>query len=204
VKADINREMELEELRKLQRDVQARRAISSTRESGARGRDGREGRRVGTQPPRCALRCRPSCRCLRSPSRGACVRTPRQACCRFDAADAREFRDDDTPTDGLQETSSRIWSSCDRGSALVVAIMIALVVLFPWAKEIYALLAAPLLKVLPHGSSMIATDVTGTFSSRSSHADGGVHDHAAVRALADVGISSAPGLYQHEKKLAAR
>ena len=38
-----------------------------------------------------------------------------------------------------------------------------LVCLFPWAKEIYALLAAPLLTVLPQGATMIATDVTGTF-----------------------------------------
>ena len=35
--------------------------------------------------------------------------------------------------------------------------------LFPWAKEIYALLAAPLLHALPQGAKMIATDVTGTF-----------------------------------------
>ena len=33
----------------------------------------------------------------------------------------------------------------------------------PWAKDIYALLAAPLLQVLPTGATMIATDVTGTF-----------------------------------------
>ena len=33
----------------------------------------------------------------------------------------------------------------------------------PFAKDIYALLAAPLLQVLPKGATMIATDVTGTF-----------------------------------------
>ena len=44
-----------------------------------------------------------------------------------------------------------------------VAIVVVLVCLFPWAKDIYAVLAAPLLKALPHGSTMIATDVTGTF-----------------------------------------
>nr|MBA3776053.1 twin-arginine translocase subunit TatC [Betaproteobacteria bacterium] len=45
----------------------------------------------------------------------------------------------------------------------IVAVVIVLVVLFPWAKEIYAILAEPLLKTLPQGSTMIATDVTGTF-----------------------------------------
>ena len=45
----------------------------------------------------------------------------------------------------------------------IIAIVVVLVVLFPFAKDIYALLAQPLLRVLPQGSSMIATDVTGTF-----------------------------------------
>src|SRR5436309_2977157 len=45
----------------------------------------------------------------------------------------------------------------------IVAVVAVLVCLFPFAKEIYATLAAPLLRALPKGSTMIATDVTGTF-----------------------------------------
>ena len=45
----------------------------------------------------------------------------------------------------------------------IIAVVVVLLVLFPFAKDIYALLAQPLLRVLPQGSSMIATDVTGTF-----------------------------------------
>jgi sec-independent protein translocase protein TatC len=45
----------------------------------------------------------------------------------------------------------------------IIAVVVVLLVLFPFAKDIYALLAQPLLRVLPHGSTMIATDVTGTF-----------------------------------------
>src|SRR6266498_4263800 len=45
----------------------------------------------------------------------------------------------------------------------IVATVVVLVCLFPWATDIYAALAAPLLKALPLGSTMIATDVTGTF-----------------------------------------
>src|SRR5437016_14371015 len=45
----------------------------------------------------------------------------------------------------------------------IVAVVVVLLCLFPWAKDIYAILAAPLLKALPAGATMIATDVTGTF-----------------------------------------
>src|SRR4029079_2801471 len=45
----------------------------------------------------------------------------------------------------------------------IIAVVVVLVVLFPFAKDIYAVLAQPLLRVLPAGSTMIATDVTGTF-----------------------------------------
>ena len=44
----------------------------------------------------------------------------------------------------------------------IIAVVIVLLLLFPFAKDIYALLAQPLLRVLPAGSTMIATDVTGT------------------------------------------
>ena len=45
----------------------------------------------------------------------------------------------------------------------IIAVFVVLLCLFPWAKDIYALLAAPLIKALPRGATMIATDVTGTF-----------------------------------------
>src|SRR5437867_5545213 len=45
----------------------------------------------------------------------------------------------------------------------IIAVVVVLAVLFPFAKDIYGLLAQPLLRVLPQGATMIATDVTGTF-----------------------------------------
>ncbi|HEY3565093.1 MAG TPA: twin-arginine translocase subunit TatC, partial [Casimicrobiaceae bacterium] len=45
----------------------------------------------------------------------------------------------------------------------IIAVVVVLLCLFPFAKQIYAILAEPLLRVLPQGSTMIATDVTGTF-----------------------------------------
>jgi len=45
----------------------------------------------------------------------------------------------------------------------LVAIGLVFVCLFPWAKELYALLAEPLLATLPSGGQMISTDVVGVF-----------------------------------------
>jgi sec-independent protein translocase protein TatC len=85
----------------------------------------------------------------------------------------------------------------------VVALMVVLVVLFPWAKEIYALLAAPLLKVLPVGATMIATDVTGTFLVPLKVTLMAAFVIALPYILWQMWAFVAPGLYQHEKRLAA-
>src|SRR2546430_16867572 len=69
----------------------------------------------------------------------------------------------DTP-DAPQETFiSHLIELRSRLLRAIVAVFIVLAALFPFAKDIYAALAKPLLRVLPQGSTMIATDVTGTF-----------------------------------------
>ncbi len=83
----------------------------------------------------------------------------------------------------------------------VLAILIVLVALFPWAKDIYAALAAPLLQVLPQGSTMIATDVTGTFLVPLKVTLMAAFLVALPYVLYQVWAFVAPGLYQHEKKL---
>ena len=71
---------------------------------------------------------------------------------------------DPTPLTAIQETFlSHLFELRTRLLHAIIAVVVVLVCLFPWAKEIYALLAAPLLKSLPPGATMIATDVTGTF-----------------------------------------
>jgi sec-independent protein translocase protein TatC len=82
------------------------------------------------------------------------------------------------------------------------AILVVLVLLFPWAKEIYAALAAPLLKVLPAGATMIATDVTGTFLVPLKVTAMAAFLVALPYVLWQVWAFVAPGLYQHEKRLA--
>ena len=84
----------------------------------------------------------------------------------------------------------------------IVAIVVVLVCLFPWAKDIYAALAAPLLKALPRGSTMIATDVTGTFLVPLKVTLMTAFLIALPYVLYQMWAFVAPGLYHHEKRLA--
>ncbi len=83
----------------------------------------------------------------------------------------------------------------------IIAVVIVVVVLFPFAKDIYALLAQPLLRVLPAGSTMIATDVTGTFLVPLKVTLMAAFLIALPYVLWQAWAFVAPGLYQHEKRL---
>src|SRR5260370_6512272 len=85
----------------------------------------------------------------------------------------------------------------------IVAVVVVLVCLFPWAKDIYALLAAPLLKALPLGSTMIATDVTGTFLVPLKVTLMAAFLIALPYVLYQMWAFVAPGLYRHEQRLTA-
>jgi sec-independent protein translocase protein TatC len=84
----------------------------------------------------------------------------------------------------------------------IVAVLVVLLCLVPWAKEIYAALAAPLLRELPAGATMIATDVTGTFFVPLKVTLMTAFLLALPYVLWQVWAFVAPGLYQHEKRLA--
>ena len=84
----------------------------------------------------------------------------------------------------------------------IIAVVIVLLCLFPWAKEIYAFLAAPLLKALPQGSTMIATDVTGTFLVPLKVTLMTAFLIALPYVLYQMWAFVAPGLYRHEQRLA--
>jgi len=85
----------------------------------------------------------------------------------------------------------------------IVAVVVVLVCLFPWAKDIYALLAMPLLRTLPKGATMIATDVTGTFLVPLKVTVMAAFLIALPYVLWQAWAFVAPGLYHHEKRLAA-
>ena len=84
----------------------------------------------------------------------------------------------------------------------IVAVAIVTVCLVPWAKELYALLAAPLLRALPQGATMIATDVTGTFMVPLKVTVMAALLVALPYVLWQAWAFVAPGLYHHEKRLA--
>lgn len=83
----------------------------------------------------------------------------------------------------------------------IIAVVVVLVVLFPFAKDIYAVLAQPLLRVLPAGSTMIATDVTGTFLVPLKVTLMAAFLISLPYVLWQAWAFVAPGLYQHEKRL---
>ena len=107
-----------------------------------------------------------------------------------------------TPDDTQETFLSHLIELRSRLLRSIVAVVIALVCLFPFAKQIYAVLAAPLLKALPAGSTMIATDVTGTFLVPLKLTLMVAFLVALPYVLYQMWAFVAPGLYQHEKRLA--
>ena len=83
----------------------------------------------------------------------------------------------------------------------LIAVAVCVVVLLPWARDIYAVLAHPLMHALPKGGQMIATDVIGPFfvPLKVTALVGFVL--ALPYVLYEAWAFVAPGLYVHEKKL---
>ena len=82
----------------------------------------------------------------------------------------------------------------------VVALLIVFVCLFPWAADLYSLLAQPLLAKLPEGGHMIATDVTTPFFVPMKVALMTAFLISLPYILFQVWSFVAPGLYSHEKR----
>jgi len=105
--------------------------------------------------------------------------------------------------EGPQETFiSHLVELRDRLLRAIIAVVVVLLALFPWAKEIYAILAKPLLAVLPAGATMIATDVTGTFLVPLKVTAMAAFVVTLPYVLWQAWAFVAPGLYHHEKRLA--
>jgi sec-independent protein translocase protein TatC len=89
----------------------------------------------------------------------------------------------------------------DRLVRSVVAIMVVFVCLFPWAKQIYSLLAHPLLAVLPQGGHLIATEVTAPFFVPVKVTMLAAFLICLPWVLYQAWAFISPGLYEHEKRL---
>ena len=97
---------------------------------------------------------------------------------------------------------SHLFELRDRLIRILLSVGIVFICLFPWAKELYALLAQPLLATLPQGGQMIATDVVGVFMVPMKVALMVAFLIALPYVLYQVWAFVAPGLYDHEKRLA--
>ena len=82
-----------------------------------------------------------------------------------------------------------------------VALLLVFICLFPWASDLYSLLAQPLLAKLPQGGQMIATDVTTPFFVPLKVAMMAAFVITLPYILYQIWRFVAPGLYAHEKRL---
>ena len=83
----------------------------------------------------------------------------------------------------------------------MAALFIVFFTLFYWARDIYSLLASPLIKALPEGSTMIAVEVAAPFFVPIKVTMFASFVVALPVVLYQVWAFVAPGLYTHEKRL---
>ena len=90
----------------------------------------------------------------------------------------------------------------DRLLRMVLAVLILFLLLFPFSEEIFSAVAAPLLALMPQGTSMIATSVTSPFLVPFKLVLLLAVLLAVPYLLHQIWAFVAPGLYSHEKRLA--
>jgi len=84
---------------------------------------------------------------------------------------------------------------------IVIAVMVLVVAYFPFANHLYTWLAEPLIRQMPAGASMIATDVASPFLTPFKLVVVLAIFTAVPYILYQIWAFVAPGLYTHEKKL---
>jgi sec-independent protein translocase protein TatC len=84
----------------------------------------------------------------------------------------------------------------------ILAVVVVLVALVPFANHLYALLAAPLVSRLPQGAHLIATEVASPFITPLKLAFYTALFIAMPVVLYQLWSFVSPGLYKHEKRLA--
>jgi len=84
---------------------------------------------------------------------------------------------------------------------MLICIGIVFLVMFPFANELYELLAKPLLSKLPEGSSMIATEVTSPFLTPFKFTLVFAFFITIPYVLYQLWSFIAPGLYRNEKRI---
>jgi len=90
----------------------------------------------------------------------------------------------------------------DRMIRMSIAVGLVVLLVFPFANDLYSYVAAPLLAQLPAGNTMIATQVASPFLTPFKLALVGAVFLSMPYLLYQLWAFVAPGLYQHEKRLA--
>ena len=90
----------------------------------------------------------------------------------------------------------------DRLMRMVLAVLVLLLILFPFGNDIFHLLAQPVMNALPDDTSMVATKVLSPFLTPLKLAFVAAVFIAMPYLLYQMWSFIAPGLYQHEKQLA--
>lgn len=90
----------------------------------------------------------------------------------------------------------------DRLMRMMLAVLVIFLVLFPFGNDIYVFIADPLMRVLPEGTTMIATQVASPFLTPFKLALVTAVFAAMPYLLHQVWGFIAPGLYYHERRLA--
>lgn len=90
----------------------------------------------------------------------------------------------------------------DRLMHMVLAVLVLFIVLFPFSEQIFTAVAEPLLALMPEGTSMIATSVTSPFLVPFKLVLLLAVLLAVPYLLHQLWAFVAPGLYNHEKRLA--
>jgi sec-independent protein translocase protein TatC len=103
--------------------------------------------------------------------------------------------------DGTESFISHLIELRDRLLKAVIAWIVLFVCLFPFANDLYSILAQPLLDKLPHGGQMIATEVVTPFFVPIKVAMMTAFLGALPVILYQIWAFIAPGLYTHERKL---
>jgi sec-independent protein translocase protein TatC len=85
---------------------------------------------------------------------------------------------------------------------IIYCLIVSFICLFPFAKQIYAIVSKPLLAVLPAGASMIATDVASPFLTPMKLTFFVALLISIPFILYQIWAFISPGLYKHEKRLA--
>jgi len=102
--------------------------------------------------------------------------------------------------DGQETFITHLLELRDRLLRAVIAWILVFVCLFPWANDLYSILAQPLLSKMPQGGQMIATEVVTPFFVPIKVAMMAAFLISLPYILYQAWAFVAPGLYSHEKK----